>query len=540
MRKYKKNSVPNNVILDSNILPQTDANLSSFNLSESHSTCIPFDKLIPVYWNEMSPNDHFEIDVKALGRLMPMVAPTMSNIKLKFFSFFVPNRLLWQNWTKFMGERLYQNDTNVYTVPQISLDSDGVAVGSLSDFLGIPPMKIKHTVSALPFRAYNLIWNQWFRSNQLQEPCKEFSGDTVAEETMEKYPLRSIGKPLDYFTSCLPTPLAGGQEVKIPVAGKADVLTTNKLTMINTLNVGDSKIYLKNLQAENNNSNDYMRNGNIRNTVLASDGADTNLYADLSAVTGISINQLRYASALQVLLERDNLAGELYVDLMKMHFGTTVPDFLVGRSQFLGSTTSYVQQEPIAQTSGSNIQGSTSPLGNLAAVGVAMENSKLCEYSAVEHGILMVMVCVEGDVLYQQGLDRKFSRKDRFDYPFPEFANLGEQPILNQEIFLSNNEIENAGIFGYNERYRELRQGINKVSGRLRSGVKLSLDVWHLGQKFENLPKLNSEFIEQKTPIKRVLASADDDQLILSCFFDIKATRALPMTARPSFITGKL
>lgn len=538
MRNYKKNSVPNNVILDSNILPQTDAKLSSFNLSESHNTCIPFDKLIPVYWNEMSPNDHFEIDVKALGRLMPMVAPTMSNIKLKFFSFFVPNRLLWQNWTKFMGERLYQNDTNVYTVPQISLNSDDVTVGTLPDFLGIPPMKINHTVSALPFRAYNLIWNQWFRSNQLQDPCKEFSGDTVAEETMKEYPLRNIGKPLDYFTSCLPTPLAGGQEVSISLAGDAPVMAKQ-----------GEKLYLPSYKTGNNNLfGEYTYDGNrsteevtglsIKNMVK--DENTNALYSDLSAVTGISINQLRYASALQVLLEKDNLAGELYVDLMKMHFGTTVPDFLVGRSQFLGSTTSYVQQEPIAQTSGSNIQGSTSPLGNLAAVGVAMENSKLCEYSAVEHGILMVMACVEGDVLYQQGLDRKFSRKDRFDYPFPEFANLGEQPILNQEIFLAADDTQNKQIFGYNERYRELRQGINKVSGRLRSGVPLSLDVWHLGQKFENLPKLNGEFIEQKTPIKRALASADDDQLILSCFFDIKATRALPMTARPSLITGKL
>lgn len=531
MRKYKKNSVPNNVILDSNILPQTDAKLSSFNLSESHNTCIPFDKLIPVYWNEMSPNDHFEIDVKALGRLMPMVAPTMSNIKLKFFSFFVPNRLLWQNWTKFMGERLYQNDSNVYTVPQISLDSDDVTVGSLPDFLGIPPMKINHTVSALPFRAYNLIWNQWFRSNQLQEPCKEFSGDTVAEEVMKEYPLRSIGKPLDYFTSCLPTPLAGGQEVSISLAGNADIYSRS------SPGTPDMPMMIQNIESGGSVKAAIRKNNNPS---WFNPSKGSNLYADLSAVTGISINQLRHASALQVLLEKDNLAGELYVDLMKMHFGTTVPDFLVGRSQFLGSTTSYVQQEPIAQTSGSNIQGSTSPLGNLAAVGVAMENSKLCEYSAVEHGILMVMACVEGDVLYQQGLDRKFSRKDRFDYPFPEFANLGEQPILNQEIFLSDNEIENAGIFGYNERYRELRQGINKVSGRLRSGVPLSLDVWHLGQKFENLPKLNSEFIEQKTPINRVLASVDDDQLILSCFFDIKATRALPMTARPSLITGKL
>ncbi|MFV0363694.1 MAG: major capsid protein, partial [Suipraeoptans sp.] len=266
-------------------------------------------------------------------------------------------------------------------------------------------------------------------------------------------------------------------------------------------------------------------------------GNPTELYADMSAVTGITIEQLRYASALQVLLENDNRAGELYIDLMKEHFGTTVPDFLVGRSQFLGSTTTYVQAEPIAQTS----ESAGTPQGNLSAVGYVAENEKLCEISAMEHGILMIMGCVSGEVTYQQGLDRKFSKLGRFDYMFPEFWNLGEQTVLNKEIYLAPDNVGgNNDIFGYQDRYKELRTGTSKITGQMRSGVTNSLDAWHLAQKFNNTPKLNGEFIECNTPISRILAAPSEDHLLLNVYWDIKATRSLPVTANPSLITGRI
>lgn len=531
---YKRNPIPNNVVLNSNILPQTKGkNLSTFNLSEALTTSIKFDYLYPLYWQELNPNDHLEITVKSLGRLMPMVAPPMSNIKMKYFAFWVPNRLLWEHWTNFMGERTYQSSSTDYTIPQINMKDKMNSVGQLADYLGVPPTEDRTTfsVSALPFRAYNKIWNEWFRANQLQPEVKEISADSG--DTLSDYKLLKKGKPLDYFTSCLPSPQAG-DGVSIGLAGNADVLTATS---------GPTYFQVSDPNSEHGGGVRYG-SAEIIDTGLRWRGSDagasgkhTELYADLSSVTGININQLRYAAALQVLLEKDARAGELYVDLMKEHFGTTVPDFLVGRSQFLGSTTTYVNTEPIAQMS----ETAGTPQGNLSAVGYAAENEKLCEISAVEHGILMIMGCVAGEVTYQQGLDRKFSKQSRYDYMFPEFWNLGEQTVLNKEIYLApDSEGGNDGIFGYQERYKELRTGISKITGFMRSGVTDSLDVWHLAQKFNNTPKLNGEFIESNTPINRILAAPGEDHLLLNVYWDIKATRSLPVSANPSLLAGRI
>lgn len=530
---YKRNKTPNNVILDSNILPQSKAKLSTFNLSEGLTTTIQFDKLYPLYWQELNPNDHFEVTVKSLGRLMPMITAPMSNIKMKYFAFWVPNRLLWEHWNNFMGERTYQSSSTNYTVPQINMKHQANVVGGIADYLGVPPTQLDATysVSALPFRAYNKIWNEWFRANQLQAEVKEISADSG--DTLDDYLLLKKGKSLDYFTSCLPSPQAG-DAVTIGIAGNADVFTTQSATYLNIQdgyeNSGNVSYGVLDRGGDRNIGMTVSEKVNVANQ-------NTQLYADLSDVTGISIEQLRYATALQVLLEKDNRAGELYIDLMKEHFGTTVPDFLVGRSQFLGSTTTYVQAEPIAQTS----ETAGTPQGNLSAVGYVAENEKLCEVSAVEHGILMIMGCVSGEVIYQQGLDRKFSKLGRYDYMFPEFWNLGEQTVLNKEIYLAPDTVGgNDGIFGYQDRYKELRTGISKITGYMRSGVHGSLDAWHLAQKFNNTPQLNAEFIECNTPIDRVLAAPSEGHLLLNVYWDIKATRSLPVSANPSLVTGRI
>lgn len=530
---YKRNPIPNNVVLNSNILPQTRGkNLSTFDLSESLTTSIKFDNLYPLYWQELNPNDHLEITVKSLGRLAPMITPPMSNIKMKYFAFWVPNRLLWEHWVNFMGERTYQSSSTEYTVPQIDMkDAQNNVVGGIADYLGVPPTggSTTFSVSVLPFRAYNKIWNEWFRANQLQNEVKEVSADSG--DTLADYKLLKVGKALDYFTSCLPSPQAG-DGVTIGLAGNAPVMNKPGLSAVLNASNGSGNIANGNLQ--------WRESAPEKPLWLNTMGVpqtDTNLYADMSAVTGISINQLRYASALQELLERDARAGELYIDLMKEHFGTTVPDFLVGRSQFLGSTTTYVSTEPIAQTS----ETATSPQGTLASVGYAAENEKLCEISAVEHGILMIMGCVTGEVTYQQGLDRKFSKLGRYDYMFPEFWNLGEQTVLNKEIYLAPDSVGgNDGIFGYQERYKELRMGISKVSGYMRSGVNSSLDVWHLAQYFATRPTLSGQFIEADTPIQRILAAPQEDQLLLNIYWDIKATRSLPVSANPSLLAGRI
>lgn len=531
--------MPNSVILDSNILPQAKGVKSTFNLSEGLKTCIDFDYLYPVYWEELSPGDHFEVDLASVCRIMPLVAPVMDNVKLKYFGFWVPNRLLWKHFLNFMGEKTWQDDTNDFLVPQLNMKVAENKVGGLADYLGCPPTgtACDYTVSALPFRAYNKIFNDWFRASEIQEPLKEFSGDNLStdpaedKDTLANYKILKKGKPLDYFTSCLPYPQSG-DAVQIPLVGDASVKTGTDFTVLNFMGIsGKGRSVTSGVEVDSDGS-----------VWTASEGGgfkdvNTNLYADMSSVTGVTIEALRKASALQVLLERDARAGERYPELVKMHYNVTCPDFLLGRSQFLGSTTLDILVNPVVQNSSTD---TTSPQGNLTGIGVGQNNSKLCEVSAVEHGIFMIVACATADVTYQQGVVRKFNKSSRWDYMNPAFWNLGDQAVYNKEIFLSADKATNEQVFGYQERYRELREGINKISGKMRSGVDGSLDVWHLSEKFENLPKLNAEFIECHTPIDRVLSAPDEPDVIMDIWFDIKATRPLPVTSNPSLLAGRI
>ena len=535
--------MPNNVILNSNILPQSKGIKSTFNLSEGLKTAIYFDNLYPVYWEELNPGDHFEMKVNSVCRLMPTVAPIMDNIRLKYFAFWIPNRLLWKHFLNFMGEKTWQDDRNDYLVPQLNMKVAENKAESLADYLGVPPTgtTADFSVSALPFRAYNKVWNDWFRASEIQEPLKEYVGDNLAtdkaedKDTLATYKILKKGKPLDYFTSCLPYPQSG-DPVMIPLGDNAPVLgnINNGPVMLGVRNINDMTVNAVDLERDS--SSVYQLKAS-KNSFIEPVPYRTNLYADMSKVTGITIEQLRNASALQVLLERDARAGERYPELVKMHYGVTCPDFLLGRSQFLGSCTSDIVVNPIAQNSSTN---ETTPQGNLVGVGVGQESSKLCEVSAVEHGIFMVLACVTGDVTYQQGVYRKFNKLSRFDYMNPAFWNLGDQAVLNKEIYVGPDKEQNEAVFGYQERYRELREGISKVTGKMRSAEQGSLDVWHLSEKFANLPKLNAQFIENNTPIARTLAVKDEPDVILDIWFDIKATRPLPVSSNPSLLAGRI
>lgn len=525
--------MPSSVVTDNNILPQATANLSTFDLSESLVTGIGTDDLYPVYWRELQPNDHFEISLSSLSRIMPMVAPPMTNIKLKFFAFWVPNRTIWSHWMNFMGEETYQGDKTNLRVPQIQMSSSANVTNGIADYLGIPPTEetVKYTVSALPFRAYNKIWNEWFRANYIQEPVQEFSGDTSDEETLDKYKLFKKGKPIDYFTSCLPQP----EQVDISLLGDAPVFINRNVTSSEQIvSIGDLA----------NSNSSYKLNANVsgvpqvtvKNTTIDS---TYKLYADMSDVSGLSMESLRKASAMQVLLEKDRRSGLRYIDLIKEHFGMEIPDFLVGRSEYIGSVTVPINSEPIVQQS----ESANTPQGNLASLGFGVGSDKLCEFSAREHGHLMILACVESEVIYQQGLDRKWEKRDRFDYYFPEFANLGEQPVMERELMLTVDNATSDTVFGYTPRYREEREGYNKITGIMRSNVTSgfqSLDVWHLAQKFATPPQLNGEFIESNSPLERVLAVPEDIFIILNIFWDIKATRSIPLQSNPSLMTGKL
>lgn len=531
MARRKKRGVrrlPSNVVLNQNILPQVYLNRSRFNISEGLKTTINVGDLVPVYWEEMNPGDQFNFNVNGLFRLTTPIVPIMDNLRVKLYSFFVPNRLLWSHWENFMGEQEKDGTTKDYIVPLINVGQ--AKEMSLSDYLGVP-LNVGNAVtslqvSALPYRAYLKIWNEWFRSEFLQKEHIFSDGDetvSITDKTDTNYKdyllfnsLLKKGKNFDYFTSALPFPQVG-EPVRIPLVGNSLVTTTADFGQPLGIRKGDSTYNFADNQAK---------------TVLVNTeiSKENNLYADMSGVSGATIEDLRNAFMIQRILEKDAQGGVRYIEQIRSHWHVVNPDYRLQRSHFLGSKSIPVTINPIAQTSATS-QDST-PQANLSAVGVGGMRQHLFNYGATEHGILMVLACLDGDVSYQQGLPKKFSKKMRFDYMFPELANLGEQPILNKEIFAQGTAEDNK-VFGYTERYRELKQGFSKITGKFRSTATQNLDIWHLAEKFNNLPTLSDEFIKVSLPLDRVLAVPDEPDLLCDFWFDISALRCLPVRANP-------
>ena len=534
MARGKKRGVrrlPSNVVLNQNILPQVYLNRSRFNISEGLKTTINVGDLVPVYWEEMNPGDQFNFNVNGLFRLTTPIVPIMDNLRVKLYSFFVPNRLLWSHWENFMGEQEKDGTTKDYIVPLINVGQ--AKEMSLSDYLGVPlnvgDAVTSLQVSALPYRAYLKIWNEWFRSEFLQKEHIFSDGDetvSITDKTDTNYKdyllfnsLLKKGKNFDYFTSALPFPQVG-EPVTIPLVGDAEVRFKKSSSYI--------KAYADDINKEVGIGSDSA--GIYAGAVLTARPNQTSMYADMSRVSGATIEDLRNAFMIQRILEKDAQGGVRYIEQIRSHWHVVNPDYRLQRSHFLGSKSIPVTINPIAQTSATS-QDST-PQANLSAVGVGGMRQHLFNYGATEHGILMVLACLDGDVSYQQGLPKKFSKKMRFDYMFPELANLGEQPILNKEIF-AQGTAEDDKVFGYTERYRELKQGFSKITGKFRSTATQNLDIWHLAEKFNNLPTLSDEFIKVSLPLDRVLAVPDEPDLLCDFWFDISALRCLPVRANP-------
>nr|WEW54395.1 MAG: major capsid protein [Microvirus Sku119] len=517
------------------MLPDVQSKLSKFNLSETLITGINTDYLYPVYSKELSPGDSFEIDISAVAKMSPLVAPFMTPLKMKFYAFWVPNTQIWKGFKEFMGEEKWKDANPDRVVPSLSF-KNVLTEESIYDYFGIPivegvtPQQYTDAhLSALRFRAYYKIWNDWFRSPELQEPVEYSEDDT---EIVDCYKLLKVGKNYDLFTSCLPTPAA--VDVEIGLTGNAPVMSPKD---------GSFALNLTH-QSPGQDFNYDIKTGDNR-VLIGTPGqgrpitgpADTHLYADMENVTGVSIFALRHASAMQVLFEKEGYYGRRYFELVKAHWGVDMPEFLTGRSIFLGSVSNEVQVNPVVQNSATS---DVSPQGNLAGIGTLFANGRIAEMSAVEHGQLIVLAAVQNENIYQQGIDRELFRRTRFDYPYLEFCNIGDQPIYQKELFFTGKPEEDEKVFGYSERYGELRTGTNRITGRLRSSSKNSLDVWTLAEKFENAPKLNGTFLESAVPLKRALAVLDEPAFILSVNFNVDAYRVLTQRAVPSLLAGRL
>lgn len=545
-----------------------DMSRSRFDRSSSYKTTFNVGQIIPFYVDEVLPGDTFSIDTSKVVRMQTLLTPVMDDIFLDTYYFFVPNRLTWSHWKQFMGENTESAwiPSVEYEVPQLTAPEGGWNIGTIADYMGIPTGVSGLSVNALPFRAYALIMNEWFRDENLSDPLNipvtdatvqgVNTGTFVTDVAKGGLPY-TAAKYHDYFTSALPAPQKG-PDVMIPIAEAANAyvypapslnpdLTENfnPLQWVNSSGniLTKSDMNWSSLGFHRDGNNNLTNNTRVRGTNDSLSSLNEtpiipgNLIAKFDGVSqAATINQLRLAFQIQKLYERDARGGTRYIEILKSHFGVTSPDARLQRPEYLGGNRIPININQVVQSSSTDASGT--PQGNTAAYSLTSDNHSDFTKSFVEHGFLIGVMVARYRHTYQQGLERFWSRKDRFDYYFPVFANIGEQAIKNKEIY-AQGTVKDDEVFGYQEAWADYRYRPNRVTGEMRSSAPQSLDVWHLGDDYESLPSLSDSWIrEDSKTVNRVLAVSDNVSAQLFCDIYIRnlCTRPMPLYSIPGLI----
>lgn len=536
-------------------LNPTNLDIARSTFRRDHSVKLSFNvgDVIPFYVDEVLPGDTFQLKTSMVARLQTLLTPMMDNLYLDTYFYFVPNRIVWQHWRELMGENTQSAwiPTTEYSVPQVTAPDGGWSIGSIADYMGIPTGVANLSVNALPFRAYALVMNEWFRDENLSDPLNIPVDDaTLAGSNGTNYITDVVkgGMPFkaakfhDYFTSALPAPQKG-PDVTIPVssgtnypvvplADKVDIGLIGTQRYSAQFVGGVGQLTTLGFNADGT-QNDFFSGGSssgvypvINNLWAINDGS----------VSAATINQLRMAFQVQKLYEKDARGGTRYIEILKSHFGVTSPDARLQRPEYLGGNRIPVNINQVVQNSATQADGT--PLGDTAAFSVTTDVHGDFIKSFVEHGFVIGIMVARYDHTYQQGLERFWSRRDRLDYYFPVFANIGEQPILNKEIY-AQGTAQDDEVFGYQEAWADYRYKPSRVAGEMRSNAPTSLDVWHLADEYTQLPKLSDAWIrEDKTNVDRVLAvtSAVSNQMFADLYIQCKATRPMPVYSIPGLI----